>query len=1423
MRLNWLRPTYLLITFHLILQESGAQTCRRSDINGTNINLLCNQVCSTLVFRVPHIKSTSDYALTSIPYAPYAYSTPAGSQDLLLYCDDIYGGKVTMPFGFCFYDSIFSKLVVGSNGLVTFDTTNASCGNGFITSTTIPGAGTTGQCSSVGPYYPRASIMMAYSDIDPRPIDPSASCGNANASLPSRKIEWRTEGTAPCRRFIISYFNVGTFGRPNTTPMNTFQAVLYESTGVIEYFILNRTEASTTNSGRAIMGIQDWTRTKATVHPLRNATVWGATNEGWRFTPSAGLSRYVSSQLFDMSGNLLVSADSSTSTQGLLDLSFQNVCPPAGSTQYEIVTTFSACDNPGNLLVSRDTITLNRTNSIGATQTNIAATCGNANGSITVTIPSGVGTSPFSYVLDGGVPVVTPALTHTFTGVAAGPHMVTVTDASTGCTSTLNVTVGLVGNLLATTSSTATACAAVNNNGTITITPTIGTAPFNYVIDGGAPVSGGSPYTFTGLSSGNHTITFTDVNGCTSNPIVVNIATGAGLTNHGVSSVATSCPGATNGSITVTSVTGGTAPYEYQLGAGPFQTSNTFTGLASGTYTITIRDAVGCLRTFTRTVTAGSSVTATRTLTATSCPAAADGSVTITPTSGTGPYEFSLDGGAFVAGAVPFTFSGLSAGAHNFVVRDVPTGCLSLTINFTIAAGPGINASAVPASTSCSGAANGSVTVTPVSGTGPFTYVLDGGAPVVGPSPYTFNNLTAGPHTVVVTDNSTGCASGTINFNVAVGPILTANAVPASTSCSGATNGSITVTATSGTGPYTFSLDGGAQVAGVSPYIFNNLAAGNHTVTVTDIPTGCVTNVIPVTIDAGPVITTTASKTDVLCNGGNTGTITVAQPAVGSAPFEYSLDGTNWQTSNFFSGLAAGTYTVYYRELNGCQNSLSITVTEPPTLGLLATTNPVVCNGQSNGIITASVTGGATPYGYSIDGGTNWQTSNVFNVPAGLYTVTIRDGNGCTTTQIINVTEPPVLSAVSTNTNASCDGGNDGVISVSATGGNTSYEYSIDGGTNWQSNNVFNVAPGNYTVTVRDNLGCTTSFPTTVGLTNDLTFTQQTDPVICESRSTQLNLVSNATQYVWTPSTGLSSTTINNPVASPVVTTQYIVTATLGRCSAADTVVVNVNPAPIPNAGPDGFICYGQDYQLNATGGVQYKWTPSTYLDNPDISSPLSTPTKDITYTVTILADANGCASLITDQMTIDVTPPIKIKTYPFDTVVYEMDQFQMLAVSSDPDVINFNWTPSTGLDNPAIANPIVTAGSLSGYVTGTTSNEILYQVIGSTVAGCIGEGYVKVRVYKGPDLYVPTGFTPNGDGRNDRFVPFPVGIKSLTYFRVYNRWGQMVYSTNRLHEGWDGVFSGLAQPSGSYVWMAEAITEQGKTITKKGAVTLIR
>lgn len=670
-------------------------------------------------------------------------------------------------------------------------------------------------------------------------------------------------------------------------------------------------------------------------------------------------------------------------------------------------------------------------------------------------------------------------------------------------------------------------------------------------------------------------------------------------------------------------------------------------------------------------------------------------------------------------------------------------------------------------------------------------------------------------------DDPTTEIFGTDTVRVTRDAVQNATLTSSNTTCNGAANGSITVTPTNGTAPYTFSLDGAVAVPGTAPFTFNNVPAGSHYVVVFD-GQGCVSQQLPIDVIAGPSISTTEIHTNAYCNGSSTGTITINQPAAGNAPYEYSLDGVNWQTSNIFSGLPAGNYTVFFRERDGCSGSLQVTITEPTTLLSSAATVPVVCNGQNSGTITAAASGGVAPYLYSLDG-LSWQGSNIFNVPAGNYTVSVKDANGCISTQQVTITEPATLQASSVNTNATCDGGLDGVINVTANGGNTSYLYSIDG-TTFQPSNLFNVAPGTYTVTVKDNLGCSTNFPTVVDLTDNMTWTPQTDPTICESKSTQLQLVSNATQYVWTPATGLSSTTIFNPIANPVVTTQYIVAATLGRCTHNDTVIVNVNAAPVPDAGVDGFICYGQNYRLQPSGGVQYHWSPSTYLDNPNIGNALSTPSKDVWYTLSIISDVNGCASLVTDSMRIDVTPPIKVKTFPYDTIGYPGDQFQLLVTTNDSDVIHYAWTPQVGLSNPNstvgtgsldIPNPVVTVGAIG--------QDVQYQVIASTIAGCRGEGYITVKVYKGPDIYVPTGFSPNGDGKNDKFTPFPVGMKSYNYFRVFNRWGQLVFSTNKLNDGWDGRFGGVEQGSGVYVWMIEGLTKDNRLITKKGTVMLIR
>ncbi len=1296
-----------------------AQNCIPTNINGSVIDLACPATCTNLVFKIPHIKGSSDYAVANIPYAPYPYVAPGGVELDMLYVDDIFSPSIALPFPFCFYGNTYNNAVIGSNGLVTFDVSNANLEHAWSL-TTIPHGTVPQPLPYAGgvqndfdiTYYPRASIMGAYHDLFP-----------VLAAGGSRRIEYSVVGTAPCRKFVASFFSVPMYSTFCNSALCSEQIVLHESTGIIDVFIGNKPVCTAWNEGLAILGVQNWNRDKEVTAPGKNCTVWSEQETAYRFVPSGGGSRYVISELLTMGGLVVATADTATTTTGLLDIRFLNVCPPLGTTQYVVRTRFSACDNLVTQLISLDTITLNRTNQLNATGSTTNTDCGPPNGTITVTIPPGYGTAPFTYVLDGGTPV-TGGNPYTFTAVTQGAHTVIVTDASGSCTSTIDLTVTRNNSLTAITSSVQTACVAVST-GSITVTATNGTGPYLFKLDGFIAVSGPNPYTFTNVNSGNHDIIVYDATGCQTNVLTINVTAGAGVSGFTISTQA-------------------------------------------------------------------------------SCTAVANGTVTATATTGVAPFTWQLDSGPALSGASPFTFTGVSSGPHTVTIRDA-VGC-DRVINQNVAAGPGVSGVTSIVSSSCQGVNNGSITATATAGTAPFTWQLDGGPLLSGTSPFTFTNLATGFHSVVITDN-VGCTR-TLDVNVGTGPLLLANAISTATICNGASNGTIIVIPANGTGPYRFSLDGGPFIPGAVPYTFTNVGSGPHTIVVSDAP-GCITNPIPVNVVAGPVITTTVNKTNVLCNASATGTITVTQPALGAAPFQYSIDGVTWQGSNNFSGLLAGNYTAYYRSANGCQGSQPVIITEPTALATAIAMIPVVCNGQNNGIITVTPGGGVGPYAYSLDGIT-WQTGNSFSLAAGNYTVRVRDANGCVITRVVPVTQPAVLTGASLNTNASCDGGNDGRITVNAAGGNASYSYSTDG-MNFQASNIFNVAPGTYTITVKDILGCTTSFTTTVGLTVNLFLTPQTDPTICQGTSTQLNTVSNATIYSWTPGTGLSSVSISNPTADPQVTTQYFLTATLGRCTVYDTVIVNVNTAPIPNAGPDGDICYGQSYTLQGSGGAQYLWTPAIYLDNPLVIDPVATPSKTTTYTLSVI-DAIGCRSLVTDQVKVLVSKPIRVNTFPYDTVAHPGAQFPLLATSEG---IYYTWSPAAGLTNPNIANPVVTVGNIG--------DEISYKVVAVTTEGCKGEGYIRIRVYKGPDIYVPTGFTPNNDGRNDEFTPFPVGIKSYNHFRVFNRWGQLLFSTTRLNQGWDGKLGGREQAAGVYVWMIEGISKDGKTITKKGTVTLIR
>ena len=296
----------------------------------------------------------------------------------------------------------------------------------------------------------------------------------------------------------------------------------------------------------------------------------------------------------------------------------------------------------------------------------------------------------------------------------------------------------------------------------------------------------------------------------------------------------------------------------------------------------------------------------------------------------------------------------------------------------------------------------------------------------------------------------------------------------------------------------------------------------------------------------------------------------------------------------------------------------------------------------------------------------------------------------------------------------------------------------------------------------------------------------------------------------------LSSTTIKTPTATPTDTTIYVVKASWGICQREDTIRVNVLHKPIPNAGPGNIICQYASTPLtgfatNTSGPVSFEWTPSSSVHPANIDVTSADPFTTQIYTLTV-TDNYGCNFSVSDTVKITVQPPVPAFAGN-DTIAVRGQSIQLTA-SGGPDVVNYLWTPSYYIANPNANSDTIRTINLT--------DDQMFMVTVTDIGGCIGKDSVFVRVYDGPTYYVPTSFTPNGDGLNDFFRAIPVGISNTEYFRVYNRFGQIVFQTNRWLQGWDGFYQGRKQPSGTYIWIVKGIDKYNKKVEQKGTVVLI-
>lgn len=349
-----------------------------------------------------------------------------------------------------------------------------------------------------------------------------------------------------------------------------------------------------------------------------------------------------------------------------------------------------------------------------------------------------------------------------------------------------------------------------------------------------------------------------------------------------------------------------------------------------------------------------------------------------------------------------------------------------------------------------------------------------------------------------------------------------------------------------------------------------------------------------------------------------------------------------------------------------------------------------------------------------------------------------------------------------------------------------------------------------YIVTVSDN-GCVNSDTVTVNVLPFIKVTLGSDTVICATDSLQLRPVSQALNYQWSSSAGNTISTVKYPVVLPQGNTSYYVTANLGKCQDRDTIHIKTVPYPVAKAGPDTAICFGTRIQLRgAVTGSSVSWTPVSSLINPNTASPIAGPTYSTTYVLRV-TDTLGCRKAATDTLLILVSPPITANAGN-DTAVLPNQPLQLRATGG----LRYSWSPEYGLSDPSIAAPVATLDA--------GIDSIRYRIRVSDGTGCFADDDVLVRVYKtGADILVPSAFTPNGDGKNDLLHPLTVGISQLHYFRIYNRWGQLLFTTTELGKGWDGIYNGAAQPANSYVYATEGVDYTGKTVFRKGTFVLIR
>ncbi|MBI2966991.1 MAG: gliding motility-associated C-terminal domain-containing protein [Bacteroidetes bacterium] len=709
--------------------------------------------------------------------------------------------------------------------------------------------------------------------------------------------------------------------------------------------------------------------------------------------------------------------------------------------------TFSITVSDANLCSVVESAIINQPGALSVSVDSIAnETCsGSGNGFISVLPAGGVLSYSFQWSVSAGSQTTSAA-----TGLSNGLHGITVTDGN-GCTATLDTQITTIGNINASIISSSSASCSGAADGSADVSATGGVLPYTYLWS----PSAGSQTTSsaTGLAAGIYYVTVTDAGGCSDmDSVMINASGSMSALIGSINDV--SCFGADDGSVTAIP-SGGTTPYSFLWNDPLQQTTQTATGLSGGLYYVTVSDLAGCSVILSATVKDADSISIATSSTNATC-GQADGTATVYTVGGVLPYTYAWND---PGNQTTTTATGLLSGFYNVTVSD-SKGC---TVVATVLVNNDIPVVKIYSYTNvtCAGACNGTASTSLTGGVAPFTFIWFNGS-----TTGSVSGLCAVTVSVTVTD-ANGCITSD-NVTLVEPPVLTvAISISTGISCYGSSDGSLTASGSGGVSPYSFSWN---DPLSQTTATVTGLSAGIYRVTITDSYSCIQTDSFDLT---QPVpLSVLTSTTDATC-GSPDGTVT-ASVIGGTQPYYYLWDDPSAQTGSTATGLSAGSYNVTVTDNPGCTGAASAMVNNTIPQVSVDTIIGASCTDVCDGISAVTASGGTPPYTYLWDNG----EINFYAVSLcpGLHQVTVLDSNSCISSATMTIGSPDTLEVfILSVSNVTCNGMNNGIITVTASGGTAPYSYQWNDPLNQTASTATGLSPGNYYVTVADNNGCIVS------------------------------------------------------------------------------------------------------------------------------------------------------------------------------------------------------------------------------------------------------------------------------------------------------------------------------------------------------------